>query len=182
MMGLCSLVTLEWRFAANQYKIIPTDHVYAIMKISILMGAVSCRMIMSLITDLQALLDGLLQIHSDTVLTDFLWDILEQSIRQCFPSPPLKHQLREYLSEEWCSFLGTVPETCSVSEPALEAFGITPHFVLLFFFSWLSLCFWYLVSYEDGLLPDKNVTQNCSVSSVTHYSFMYLPLSFVSQS
>jgi transposase len=31
-----------------------------------------------------------------------LWEILEQHLRQRFPAPSTKHQIMEFLVEEWC--------------------------------------------------------------------------------
>ena len=115
--GLGPLVPLEGRVTANQYKVVLSDHLYPMMKHFYPDGS------------------GLFQdandpIHRERGVTEWfdeyendvnhmlwpsqspdlnpiehLWEILDRRVRQRSPPPSSKHQMREYLLEEWCSSL-----------------------------------------------------------------------------
>lgn len=40
---------------------------------------------------------------SDLNLREHKWEILDKRLRQRSLPPPLRHKIRDYLSEEWCS-------------------------------------------------------------------------------
>ena len=59
---------------------------------------------------------------------EHLWEILERCLRQRFPPPSTKHQIMEFLVEEWChippiEFQTLVESMPRQIEAVLEAHG-----------------------------------------------------------
>lgn len=113
--GLGPLVPLEGEVTANEYTVILSDHLYPMMRHFYPDGS-------GLFQDDNAPLHRSQEVTQwfnenendvnhmlwpsqspDLNPIEHLWEILEQRVRQRSPPPLSKEQMREYLSEEWCS-------------------------------------------------------------------------------
>ena len=115
--GLGPLVPLEGRVTANQYKVVLSDHLYPMMKHFYPDGSGlfqddnapihRARGVTEWFDEYENDVNHMLWPSQSPDLNpiEHLWEILDRRVRQRSPPPSSKHQMREYLLEEWCSSL-----------------------------------------------------------------------------
>ncbi len=114
-LGLGPLVPSEGRVTANQYKVVLSDHLYPVMKHFYLDGSGlfqddntpihRARGVTEWFDEYENDVNHMLWSSQSPDLNPIkhIWEILYRRVRQRFPPLSLKHQMREYLLEEWCS-------------------------------------------------------------------------------
>ena len=116
--GLGPHVSLEGRVTANQYKVVLSDHLYPMMKHFYPDGSGLFQDDNTLIHRVRGVTEWFDEYENyvnhmpwpsqspDLNPTEHLWETLDR-VRQRSSPPSSKHQMREYLLEEWCSSLQT---------------------------------------------------------------------------